>query len=87
MAEGRAVGENSPKVPAELRFTIPVYLFLPCSSVPYHVTISMLHVSMSILLILLAYEFPTYLLNFDCEWLEHRTQLFIMSIFLAPNIK
>ena len=64
MAEGRAVGENSPDVPAELRFTIHVCFLLDSSSVPYHITISMLHLSMSLLLILLAYEFPNYQFNF-----------------------
>lgn len=70
VAEGRAVSENSPVVSAEVRFTLSLYCLVPYSSISYHVNISMLHLSLDILLILVAHESVTYLLNFDCEWLE-----------------
>lgn len=72
VAEGRALGENSPLLSAEVRFTLSVYCLFPSSSAPYHVTISPLHLYICALLILVAYESVTYLLNLGCEWLEHR---------------
>ena len=86
MAENKAVAENLQKL-TDPNFATLVYSFLPSSSVPRHVNTSMLHLPIYTILILLAYESPTYLIGFVCEWPEHRTWMFIISIFLAPNTK
>lgn len=87
VVEVRAMSENSPLVSAELRFTLSVYCLLPSSSIPCHVKFSVLHLSTYTLLILLAYEYVAYLLNFECEWIEHKIQVFIISIVLVPSTR